>query len=246
LTTPESSHDPTERLVVALDFPCAQEALTFVDRLEGTCKWFKVGLELYLADGNGIVDALTEQGLSVFLDLKLYDIPNTVAGAVRSVSTLGASLLTLHAAGGPAMLAAAREAADSVPGAPRLLAVTVLTSIDDLQLAATGVFRSPADQALLLAQMAEQAGIEGLVCSPREVRQMRDSLKNPLIVTPGIRPAGADLGDQKRVATPGAAIADGADYLVVGRPITQAADPAHAARAILAEIASASKSLASG
>jgi len=225
-----------ERLIVALDFPSAAEALALVDRLDGTCQWFKVGLELYISAGNSIVTTLKRRGHSVFLDLKLHDIPNTVAGAVRSVSSSGADLLTVHALGGPAMLRAACEAAAAVPGAPRLLAVTILTSMDAAELAAVGISAAPGPAALGLAQLAQEAGITGLVCSPQEVGRMRSGLANPLIVTPGIRPSGAAIGDQKRVATPGSAIADGADYLVVGRPITHSADPAHAAHDILQEI----------
>lgn len=237
--SPSTGLSAPDRLIVALDFPSMAEAFYLVDRLEGSCRWFKVGLELYLTVGSGFVTALKERGFSVFLDLKLHDIPNTVAGAIRSVSTLGADLLTVHALGGPAMLMAAREAADSVPGAPRLLAVTVLTSMDNAQLGAVGVGTSPAVQAMLLAKMSEESGVTGLVCSPQEVREMRASLKHPLIVTPGIRPSGNSAGDQRRVATPAEALADGADYLVVGRPITQAGDPAKAAQAILVEMSAA-------
>lgn len=224
------------KLIVALDFPSGDKALAFVDQLEGLCRWFKVGLELYLAAGNRIVGQLKEQGFSVFLDLKLHDIPNTVAGAVRSVSSLGVDLLTVHASGGPAMLQAAAEAAASQPQAPRLLAVTVLTSMDAGQLSAIGVSDSPAEQALRLARAAHRAGITGLVCSPEEAARMRRELPDSVLVTPGIRPAGAEIGDQKRIATPAAALSAGADYLVVGRPITQAARPAAAAEAILAEM----------
>jgi orotidine-5'-phosphate decarboxylase len=227
------------RLIVALDFPSADKALAFTDRLEGRCRWFKVGLELYLAAGNSIVWQLKEQGFSVFLDLKLHDIPNTVAGAVRSVSSLGVDLLTVHASGGPAMLQAAAEAAASQPRAPRLLAVTVLTSMDAGQLSTIGVSDAPAEQALRLARAAYQAGITGLVCSPEEAARMRLELPDSVLVTPGIRPAGSDIGDQKRIATPSAALSAGADYLVVGRPITQAAEPAAAAEAILTEMSRA-------
>ena len=225
-----------ERLIVALDFPDAKQALTFVDRLEGQCHWFKVGLELYLAAGNSVVETLKKRGFSVFLDLKLHDIPNTVAGAVRSVADLGADLLTVHAGGGPVMLTAAAEAAASSSNAPKLLAVTVLTSMDAAQLSAVGVTSSPAEQALRLAKVAHAAGIAGLVCSAEEVAQMRQALPDSLLVTPGIRPAGAVVGDQKRVATPAAALAAGADYLVVGRPITQVGDPAAAAASILQQM----------
>ncbi|MHB1022986.1 MAG: orotidine-5'-phosphate decarboxylase [Acidobacteriaceae bacterium] len=229
-----------DRLIVALDFPTENQALALVVKLEGTCTWFKVGLELYLAAGNSILEKLRAQGHSVFLDLKLHDIPNTVAAAVRTVSSVGASLLTVHSFGGPAMLSAAAEAAASIPGAPQLLAVTVLTSMDDAQLKAIGVPSSAAVQALRLSQVAKAAGIHGLVCSAQELRLLRGELgSQALLVTPGIRPAGAATNDQKRIATPASAIAAGASMLVVGRPITQAADPAAAASSILAEIESA-------
>lgn len=226
-----------ERLIVALDFPDSRQALGLVDRLEGSCQWYKVGLELYLASGNSIVETLISRGFSVFLDLKLHDIPNTVAGGVRSVSALGASMLTLHAAGGPGMLRAAADAAASLPNAPELLAVTVLTSMDAPQLAAIGIAASPAAQVLTLGKMARESGIRGFVCSPEEVGAMHGTLgPEAILVIPGIRPTGASIDDQKRIATPASAIRDGASYLVVGRPITQAADPGAAARAILAEI----------
>jgi orotidine-5'-phosphate decarboxylase len=229
--------DARDRLILALDFPSVASALAHVERLEGRCRWFKVGLELYLASGGAMVAILREMGFEVFLDLKLHDIPNTVAGAVRSVSSLGASLLTVHASGGCAMMAAAVQAAAATPGAPRLLAVTVLTSIDAAQLASIGVAGTPAEQVLRLGRLAAEAGITGLVCSPEEVATLRTELgADPLLVVPGIRPAGAAVGDQRRVATPAAAIGDGASMLVVGRPITQAADPAAVADAILAEM----------
>ncbi len=229
----EPTLDP--RLIVALDFPEAGPALDLADRLTGRCGWFKVGLELYLAEGNAILHELRQRGFSVFLDLKLHDIPNTVARAVRSVAETGAELLTVHASGGPAMLAAAVEAA-AVTNGPKLLAVTVLTSMDRAQLAATGVADAPADQVLRLAEMAAASGISGFVASAEEVATLRRKLPSAVLVIPGIRPAGAAIGDQKRTATPAAALAAGADYLVVGRPITQAADPAAAARAILEEM----------
>ena len=229
-----------QRLIVALDVPNAEVALGLVERLEDQCQWFKVGLELYIAAGPALVERLVATGHSVFLDLKLHDIPNTVAAGVRSAGALGAKLLTIHASGGPAMMAAAREAAAGLKDAPELLAVTVLTSMDETQLAATGVERSPAGQADLLAKLGIASGIRGFVCSPQEVAALR-GLTGPegVLVTPGIRPAGADKGDQQRIATPRYALEQGASYLVVGRPITQAADPALAAEAILMEIAEA-------
>ena len=172
----------------------------------------------------------------MFLDLKLHDIPNTVAGAVRSASRAGAGMLTVHAGGGPAMLAAAVEAAEGLTSLPKLLAVTVLTSMDQSQLQAVGVSASPAEQVLRLARMGWDAGIRGFVSSAEEAAAMRQAFPEATLVIPGIRPQGAAAGDQKRVATPAAAIAAGADYLVIGRPVTQAADPAAAAAAILDEI----------
>ena len=240
LVEPSTDLSARDRLIVALDFPAASKALGLVERLEGRARWFKVGLELYIAAGPAIVEALVSRGYSVFLDLKLHDIPNTVAGAVRSAAGLGAGLLTIHAGGGPAMLKAAREAAESAPGAPKLLAVTVLTSMDAAQLAATGVERTPAEQVEVLGRMGLEAGIRGFVCSPQEVKALR-AMTGPegTLVIPGIRPAGAALGDQQRVATPAAALRDGASYLVVGRPITQASEPAKAVEAILVEMSEA-------
>ena len=227
-----------DRLIVALDFPAPKFALSLVDRLDGRCRWFKVGLELYIAAGPAIVEKLCGMGYSVFLDLKLHDIPNTVSSAVRSAGTLGARMLTVHAAGGPVMLRAAQEAANALADPPRILAVTVLTSMDQAQLAAIGVSGYPQDQVGLLARLGQASGINGFVCSPLEVSALR-GLTGPegVLVTPGIRPAGADAGDQQRLATPAQALRDGASYLVVGRPITQAADPAMAAESILDEMA---------
>jgi orotidine-5'-phosphate decarboxylase len=227
------SIDPRDRLAVALDVASERQALELVERLDGTCRWFKVGMELYYAAGNSVVTALRERDFKVFLDLKLHDIPNTVAGAVRSATQTGASLLTIHAMGGAAMMSAAAEAA-RMPGAPRLLAVTVLTSMDAAELTGIGVSASPMEQVLRLARLARVSGIDGLVCSAEEVGRVRSELgPETMLVVPGIRLAGGDVGDQRRVATPGAAIADGASMLVVGRPITQAKDPARAAAAIL-------------
>jgi orotidine-5'-phosphate decarboxylase len=236
-----SSNSAADRLAVALDFPSAQEALALIDRLEGSCGWFKVGLELYLAAGNGLIHTLKQRGFEVFLDLKLHDIPNTVAGAVRTVSGIGASLLTIHAGGGAAMMAAAAEAA-LTPDAPRLLAVTVLTSMDSAQLASIGVNVPAEEQVLRLAVLAQSSGITGLVSSAAEVALLRKTLGDKImLVTPGIRAAGEASGDQKRVATAAAAIASGSSMLVVGRPITRAIDPGAAARKILAEIEAAAK-----
>src|ERR1700679_4072647 len=193
---------PKDHLIVALDYPTAEKALELVDALEQTCQWFKVGMELYYAAGNQIVEKLRNRGFNIFLDLKLHDIPNTVASAIHSVTQVGASLLTIHAAGGAAMMTAAAEAAKS-PNAPRLLAVTVLTSMDTEQLNGIGIIASPADHVLRLARLAEASGITGLVCSAEETSLLRKTLlPDTLPVVPGIRPAGASAEDQKRIATP--------------------------------------------
>jgi len=232
--------DVRERLIVALDFPDAEQALTLVDRLEDSVRWYKVGLELYLSAGNSVVQTLVRHGFSVFLDLKLHDIPNTVDGAVKTAGKSGASLLTIHASGGPAMVEAAARSAATLENPPKLLAVTVLTSMDRQQLEATGISATTADQVQRLAQMSIEAGADGLVCSAQESVMLRGLLgPGPLLVTPGIRPADADKGDQKRVVTPEAALRNGASYLVVGRPITQSADPRAAAESILAGMAGA-------
>jgi orotidine-5'-phosphate decarboxylase len=229
-----------KRLIVALDVPDAASALDLVGQLEKNCQWFKVGLELFTAAGAAVIEPLVARGHSVFLDLKFYDIPNTVAGAVRSASALGVKMMTLHASGGPLMLAAARGALEGIENPPELLAVTVLTSIDQHQMTAVGLERSPASQVEVLARMGLGAGVRGFVCSPQEVANLR-AITGPegVLVVPGIRPAEAAIGDQKRIATPAEALRQGASYLVVGRPITQAPDPAEAAEAILKEMAEA-------
>lgn len=226
-----------DRLIVALDVANAGAANHLVDRLEDSVRWFKVGLELYIAAGPSIVESLRKRGHSVFLDLKLHDIPNTVAGAVRSAASLGVELLTLHALGGPVMMAAAQDALAASSQPPQLLAVTVLTSMDRAQLAAIGAPREPAQQVEMLARLGLASGIHGFVCSAEEVAALR-AITGPsgVLVTPGIRPAGSESGDQKRIATPAEALRCGASYLVVGRPITQAANPAQAACEILKEM----------
>ncbi len=243
-STKDTKPDPLElarkRLIVALDVPDSKSAMRLVAELEGTCNWFKVGLELFVAAGPAVLEPIVARGHNVFLDLKLHDIPNTVAGAVRSAAGLGVRMLTLHAGGGPAMLAAAKAALAGVSNPPELLAVTVLTSMDAAQLESVGVNRGPAEQVEQLAKMGLEAGIRGFVCSPQEVAAVR-ALTGPagVLVIPGIRPAGAAIGDQKRVAGPAEALRMGASYLVVGRPITQAPNPTEAAGAILEEMAEA-------
>ncbi len=227
---------PAARLIPAIDTADPRRAADLAARLLGHCGALKCGLELFAAEGPAAVRAMP--AVPIFLDLKLHDIPNTVAGAVRALLPLRPAMLTLHAAGGQAMLAAAREAAEAA-GADRpiLLAVTVLTSLDTAALAAIGVGDPPAAQVVRLAKLALAAGADGLVCSPREVAPIRDACgAAPLLVVPGIRPPGSAAGDQARVATPAEAVAAGADWLVIGRPITGAADPAAAAQAIAAQL----------
>jgi orotidine-5'-phosphate decarboxylase len=229
-----------DRLIVALDVPDAASALQLADQLAGTVTWVKVGLELYLAAGQSVVKALRSRGFEVFLDLKLHDIPNTVAAAVRSVASVGASMLTVHTLGGPAMLSAAADAAAGLPRPPRLLGVTVLTSMDAKQLNSIGIAEEPAAEVSRLGALAVHCGLHGLVCSPHEASSLRLALGQDIaLVTPGIRPSGSEAQDQLRIATPAAALRAGASYLVVGRPITRATDPRAAAQAILREMAEA-------
>ena len=228
---------PEDRLIVALDVSSAAEARKVVEMLGAAVSTYKVGTQLFTAEGPGIVRELVDSGKKVFLDLKFHDIPNTVAGGVLSAAAIGVSMLTVHAAGGPAMLRGAMEAARQAPKPLMVLAVTVLTSLSDADLQETGVAGRAQDYALVLAKLAQKCGCNGVVASPHEARIIRQDLgAGFVIVTPGIRPTGSAKGDQSRVNTPAAAIATGADYLVVGRPITEAADPRRAAEEILREI----------
>jgi len=226
---------PRERLIVALDVPDAAAARALVERLAGRVGVFKVGSQLFTAAGPDLVREIVARGERVFLDLKYHDIPNTVAGAVASASRLGVTLVDVHGLGGPAMMEAAAGArADE---RTRLLAITVLTSHDEATLARIGLAGPIAEAVPRLARLAAACGMDGVVASPHEVALVRQACgRDFLIVTPGIRPAGSAKGDQARLATPGAALAAGADYLVVGRPITDAADPGAAADAIVAEM----------
>jgi orotidine-5'-phosphate decarboxylase len=229
-----AAQDMRERLIVALDVPNAKAAQDLMGRIGDSAVFYKVGLQLFTAEGPGFVAELARLGRKVFLDLKLHDIPNTVAHAVQSVRGLGASMLTVHASGGAEMLKAAVEAAGPQLG---VLAVTVLTSLNDQRLREIGVAGRTTDQVLLLAALAQTTGCRGVVASPQEVSQLRQALGNGLaIVSPGIRPSGADKNDQQRIATPREAIRAGASHLVVGRPISDANDPAQAVEAILAEM----------
>ena len=231
-----------ERLIAALDVPDPASAQRLGARLAGHVGLVKVGLELYVAHGRAALEAVRPLGLPIFLDLKLHDIPQTVESAARGVGALGVALLTVHASGGAAMVAAARRgllagAKEAGVAPPRLLAVTVLTSLEESDLESIGM-RGPAQEAVLrLGKLALGAGAEGLVCSPLEVRALRAALgPGPLLVVPGVRPLGASAGDQRRTGTPAQTVADGADYLVIGRPLRDAPDPAAAADAIAREL----------
>ena len=228
----------TGRLIAAIDTPDLARAQALVRELAPHCGMVKLGLEFFLRHGVAGYQAAA-QGADVFLDLKLHDIPNTVAGGVRSLLPLAPKLMTIHAGGGAKMIeAAAKAAAEAGAERPKVIAVTVLTSFDAAGLAETGVSGGTAQQVLRLARLALSAGADGLVCSPHEISILRDALgAAPILVVPGIRPAGAALGDQARVMTPQEAVAAGADYIVVGRPITGAADLGAAAAEIAASIA---------
>lgn len=224
---------------MAIDTQDSNAAAATARALSGSVGLIKLGLEFFVANGpQAVRDVAAAAALPVFLDLKLHDIPNTVAGAVRAACQVAPAMLTLHAAGGPRMLEAARAAAEaSGQSRPLLLAVTVLTSLDAAQLDATGAGADVAAQVLRLARLAASSGMDGVVCSPNEARLIRDALGDRLaLVVPGIRPAGSAVGDQARVATPAQAVAEGADWLVVGRPITGAPDPQAAACAIAATL----------
>ena len=228
--------DARDRLIVALDVPSVAEAEAMVARLDDAVSFYKIGYQLAFAGGLALANTLSRAGKRVFLDLKLHDIGNTVARGVESVAKLGATFLTVHAY--PQTMHAAVDARKGTD--LRILAVTVLTSYDDADLAAAGYDFTVAELAAERAAQARDIGVDGLVCSAEEAAQLR-SIANAgmLLVTPGIRPAGADAGDQKRIMTPALAIAAGADHLVVGRPILAAPDPKAAAEAIVAEIAGA-------
>lgn len=231
-----------KKLIIALDVETPTKALELVKQLHSVAGMFKVGSQLFTAAGPQIVRDILAHDSKVFLDLKFHDIPHQVAGAARSAAELGVSLFTIHASGGSEMVQRAVDSVNEVAakGGERsaILAISVLTSIDETILSQIGVTSSPAESVLRLVKLAEAAGVDGVVASPQEIETIRRTVSSPdfLVVTPGIRPSTNDKGDQKRVATPAAAIAAGASYLVVGRPITAAPDPLAAATAILDEI----------
>jgi orotidine-5'-phosphate decarboxylase len=234
--------DARARLAVALDLSDRAALLAMARRVAPEAGVLKLGLEAFVAEGPALVREVVASGADVFLDLKLHDIPNTVGRAAAAAVATGAAIVNCHASGGRAMMEAfggegRAAAAKAGRPAPRLVAVTILTSLDAGALAAVGIAGTPGDAALRLAVLARESGLDGVVCSPEEIAAVRAACgADFLLVVPGVRPAGADPGDQKRVATPAEAIRAGADLLVVGRPITGAPDPAAAARAIVREI----------
>jgi len=230
--------NPSDRIVVALDTTDVERALSMARGLEGLVGGIKLGKEFFTANGPAGVQRIAELGLPMFLDLKYHDIPSTVAGAVRAALPLEPFMLNVHALGGAAMMrAAADAAAEAGAKRPMVLAVTVLTSLVTADLAAVGIFGTVRDQVVRLAVMAKDSGLDGVVCSAEEVVALRGACgRNFKLVVPGIRPSWASAGDQKRIVTPADAVALGADFLVIGRPITTAANPAEAARRIGEEI----------
>jgi orotidine-5'-phosphate decarboxylase len=230
--------DPRHRLIVALDVSSAAAARKIVASVGDSAHTYKVGMQLYTAEGPAVVRELVSSGRRVFLDLKYHDIPNTVGAAVREAAQLGVSMLTVHASGGAQMLRAATEAAAIQAKAPWVLAVTVLTSLDDADLNTLGIRENVVGQVLRLAALALSNGCRGVVASAHEAAALREDFGQEfVIVTPGVRPAGSGRADQVRVVTPAEAVAFGATHIVVGRPITAAADPAAEARAILGQLA---------
>jgi orotidine-5'-phosphate decarboxylase len=226
------------RVIVALDFPDAKGALALASRLDPALCRVKVGSELYTAAGPALVEKLQQSGFGVFLDLKFHDIPNTVAGSCLAAADLGVWMINVHALGGRATMEGARSALARKRAAPKLVAVTLLTSIGAADMGEMGLAGDPREAVSRLARLAQACGLDGVVCSAQETAALRGQLGAGFwLVTPGIRPEGAAADDQKRVATPRQAIAGGADYLVIGRPITRAPDPLAALRAINAEIA---------
>ncbi len=224
-------------LILALDVETKEEGLALLQQIGPSLKTVKVGLQLFTRYGPAFVEEVAALGYDIFLDLKLHDIPNTVAKAVQSLSTLPVSMLTIHASGGSEMMAAAHQARQTYCPKLTLLAVTVLTSMNQEALAETGIAAAPASQVAVLAKLAQKAGIGGIVCSPLEIELLRHELgPDPVLVTPGIRPTDTSSDEQKRVMTPSQAAEAGANFIVVGRPILKADDPREAIRSILAEI----------
>ncbi len=225
------------RIIVALDFAKEADALALVERLDPARCRLKVGKEMFTRNGPQLVEKLVAKGYDVFLDLKFHDIPNTVAGACRSAAELGVWMVNVHALGGKRMMEAACEALDKSSNRPLLIGVTILTSMGDEDIAQIGLSGSPADNVKRLAVLAQESGLDGVVCSPREVAMLRETIRTDFsLVTPGIRPAWSEKGDQTRITTPADAIRLGSNYLVIGRPITGADDPLQALAMIEGEL----------
>lgn len=226
------------KIIVALDFADESPALELIERLDPKRCRLKVGKEMFTRYGPHFVEKLTRKGYDIFLDLKFHDIPNTVAGGCRSAAALGVWMVNVHALGGRKMMEAAREALDKSASRPLLIGVTILTSMGQEDIEQVGLSGSPADNVKRLALLAEDAGLDGVVCSPNEVAMLRQTISHEFkLVTPGIRPAWAEKGDQTRITTPADAVALGSDYLVIGRPVTAAADPLEALCRIEKELA---------
>ena len=224
------------KIIVALDFPQASAALEFAQRVEPSLCRLKVGKELFTSAGPQLVEQLQQRGFEVFLDLKFHDIPNTTAQACKAAAALGVWMVNVHAMGGKRMMEAAREALANVEHRPKLIAVTVLTSMAQEDLHGIGINASPAHMVMLLAKLVRDSGLDGVVCSALEVSSLRQQYEKEFcLVTPGIRPANAAANDQSRIMTPRAALEAGSSYLVIGRPITQAPDPLRALQDILKE-----------
>lgn len=232
-----TNSNSSSRIIVALDFDNEKDALGLVERLDPARCRLKVGKEMFTRSGPQLVEKLVNRGYDVFLDLKFHDIPNTVAGACRSAAELGVWMVNVHTLGGRKMMAAAREGIDKSSNRPLLIGVTILTSMGQEDIAEIGLAGSPADNVKRLALLANEAALDGVVCSPKEVEMLRQSVSSDFkLVTPGIRPAWAEKGDQTRITTPADAIKLGSDFLVIGRPVTAAADPLDALLRIESEL----------
>ncbi len=233
-----SRESTSPRIIIALDFPDQRPALALLEQLQPSDCRVKIGKELFTRYGPPLVEEIVKRGFSLFLDLKFHDIPNTTAAACAAAADLGVWMINLHASGGQRMMESARQRLDQQRNPPLLIAVTLLTSLDQAAIRAIGFADSPADQVARLAALAQRSGMDGVVCSPHEAATLRQQQGAEfLLVTPGIRPSGSSSDDQRRIATPAAARQSGADYLVIGRPITAAADPAAALAAMRREIA---------
>jgi orotidine-5'-phosphate decarboxylase len=230
--------NPKERIVVALDVADRASALTLVEQLSGLVGMFKIGKQLFTAAGPGLVSEIVAAGEKVFLDLKYHDIPNTVAGAAQSAAGLGVSIFNVHALGGSEMMRAAAQATQHLQTRPAVLGVTVLTSMNDASLAEVGIAHKADEMVIRLANLARQSGLDGVVASPKEIRLIREQVASEdfIILTPGIRPLWSASGDQKRIATPAEALRDGADFIVIGRAITDGKEPRANAERILEEL----------